>query len=120
MMTIGERIRQLREEKDISLRELAKTIGVSPAFLSDVELGRRNPSDKHLDAIARGLSTVLDDLRAYDTRLPMRDLRRMAMSDPQYGFAFRQLIDRNISPQELLDFIKEQRKADGEETEDAQ
>ena len=64
MMTIGERIRQLREEKDLSLRELAKTIGVSAAFLSDVELGRRYPSDKHLSAITRALGSTLEDLRA--------------------------------------------------------
>jgi transcriptional regulator with XRE-family HTH domain len=119
MMTIGEKIRQLREDKDLSLRELAKTIGVSAAFFSDVELGRRYPSDKHLAAIARALDTTLDELQAYDTRPPMRALRRMTLSNPQYGLAFRQLIDHNISPQELLDFIKERRK-DDEEAEDEQ
>lgn len=119
MMTLGERIRQLREDKDQSLRELARAVGVSAAFLSDVELGRRFPSDKHLAAIARALDTTLDDLEAYDTRPPMRDLRRMTHSNPQYGLAFRQLIDHNISPQELLDFIREQRK-DDEEAEDGQ
>lgn len=119
-MTIGERIRQLREEKDISLRELAREIGVSAAFLSDVELGRRYPSDKHLATIVRVLGTTRDDLRAYDTRPPMRDLRRMALSNPQYGLAFRQLIEGNISPQEILDFVNEHRKEDDEEAEDAQ
>ncbi len=121
MITIGERIRQLREGKDMSLRELAKAVGVSAAFLSDVELGRRYPSDKHLSAIARALGTTLEDLKAYDTRPPMRDLRRMTLSDPQYGYAFRQLIDRNISPQQLLEFIKEQQekeKGNGEEAGD--
>lgn len=114
-MTIGERIRQLREVKDLSLRELAKTVGISAAFLSDVELGRRYPSDKHLAAIAQALGAMLSDLKDYDTRPPMRDLRRITLSDPQYGLAFRQLIDRNITSQELLDFIKEQRKEDSEE-----
>jgi len=117
-MTIGERIRQLREVKDLSLRELAKTVGISAAFLSDVELGRRYPSDKHLAAIARALGTMLGDLKDYDTRPPMRDLRRITLSDPQYGLAFRQLIDSKITSQELLDFIKEQRKEHSEETDD--
>ena len=113
MKTIGERIRQLREGKDISLRELAKTVKVSAAFLSDVELGRRYPSDKHLDALAEGLNILVDELKAYDTRPPMRELRRMAQADPQYGFAFRQLIDHDISPQDLINFINEQRKGNG-------
>ncbi len=113
MITIGERIRQLREDKDMSLRELAKTIGVSAAYLSDVELGRRYPSDKHLRAIVRALGTPLEELKAHDTRPPMRDLRRMTLSDPEYGYAFRQLIDRNISPQELLEFVEKQKKGRG-------
>ncbi len=113
MTTIGERIRQLREDKDMSLRELAKAIGVSAAFLSDVELGRRYPSDKHLRAIAQALGTPLKELKAHDTRPPMRDLRRMTLSNPEYSYAFRQLIDRNISPQELLEFVEKQQKKRG-------
>ena len=94
----------------MSLRELAKKVGVSAAFLSDIELGRRNPSDKYLSAIAKALDTPLDELKQYDTRPTMRDLRRKTISDPQFGFAFRQLIDKKITPQELLDFIGERNK----------
>ena len=39
MKTLGEHIRELREERDLSLRELATKIQVSAAFMSDVELG---------------------------------------------------------------------------------
>ena len=34
MKTLGERIRELREKQDLSLRELAGKIGVSAAFMS--------------------------------------------------------------------------------------
>ena len=67
-----------------------------------------------MPASARALGATIDELRAYDTRPPMRELRRLTLSNPQYGLAFRQLIDRNISPEELLEFIKEHRKADKE------
>lgn len=114
MLTLGERIRQLREEKDISLRELAKAIRVSPAFLSDVELGRRQLSDEHIVSLAASLETTREELQKYDTRPPMRDLRRMTAADPEYGFAFRQLIDKKISAQDLIDFIKKSpKKEDG-------
>ncbi len=111
MLTLGGRIRQLREEKDISLRELAKTIGVSAPFLSDVELGRRHPSDQHIVDLARALGTTPEEMKKHDTRPPMRDLRRMTAADPQYGFAFRQLIEKKVTPEELLRFLKSREEA---------
>jgi transcriptional regulator with XRE-family HTH domain len=106
MKSLGERIRELREERDLSLRELATTISVSAAFLSDVELGRRYPSDKHLEAIARALETTMNDLGQYDTRPPVQEFRRRTLSDPELGFAFRQVMNRKVSSKELLDFLK--------------
>lgn len=41
----GERVRELREAKKMTLRALAKALGVSAPFVSDVEHGRRMPSD---------------------------------------------------------------------------
>lgn len=106
MKTLGERIRELREEQDLSLRELAGKVGVSAAFMSDVELNRRYPSDKHLRAIARHLKAALADLKEYDTRPPVQELRKAALSDPQYGYAFRQMMDKQISAKEILEFIE--------------
>lgn len=40
----GEKLRQLREEKDLSTRECARLIGVRPSELSEAETGRRDPS----------------------------------------------------------------------------
>lgn len=44
---IGGSLRKLREDADISLRGMAKLIGLSPAFLSDCELGERRLSLGH-------------------------------------------------------------------------
>lgn len=110
MKTLGERIRELREGNDLSLRELATKMDVSAAFMSDVELGRRYLSDKHMVAVARALGTSMDDLREHDTRPPLREFRRATLSNPEYGFAFRQMMDRNISSQEILDFISQRDK----------
>lgn len=43
-LTIGTTLRSERIKKKISLRGLAKKLNISPAFLSDIELGRRNLS----------------------------------------------------------------------------
>ena len=108
--TLGQRIRELREQKDLSLRELAKQIEVSAAFLSDVELGRRYPSDKVLKSIAEKLDTAIEDLREYDTRPPVEDLKRLAITNPLYGLALRRVIDEQISPQDLINLAKKKGK----------
>ena len=108
MKTLGEHIRELREERDLSLRELATKIKVSAAFMSDVELGRRHPSDKHLVVVARALGSSLENLQRFDTRPPLREFRRATHANPEYGFAFRQMLDKRISSKELLEFIEQQ------------
>jgi transcriptional regulator with XRE-family HTH domain len=101
-MPLGERIRELREERDMSLRELAKKLGCSAAFLSDIELGRRYPSEKNLKDLAQLLSTSLTELKAHDTRAPIEEIKRLTAADPRYAVAFRTMIDRKPSPEELL------------------
>lgn len=105
MKTLGQRIRELREERDLSLRELAKKLGVSAAFLSDIELDRRHPSDNVLAKIAHLLNTSVEELRTLDTRPAVEELKRLARTDPAYGFAFRQIVEKRLTSQELLDLI---------------
>jgi transcriptional regulator with XRE-family HTH domain len=103
MKTLGERIRELRESLDLSLREFAEKLGgLSAAFLSDVELGRRHPSDKVLSAMARVLKTPLEELRKHDTRPPIEDLKRLTTSNPAYGVALRKIVDKQVSPEEII------------------
>lgn len=40
-----ESLRKVRLHKGFTLRGMAREIGLSAAFLSDVELGRRNPNE---------------------------------------------------------------------------
>ena len=110
MKTLGQRIRELRGAQDLSLRELAKKIKVSAAFLSDVELGRRYPSDKHLLELVTALKTSMEDFQQYDTRPPLEEFRRVTHSDPEYGFAFRKMMDEKISSKELLEFLANREK----------
>jgi transcriptional regulator with XRE-family HTH domain len=107
MNMLGERIRELRDKKDLSLRELAKTLNISAAFLSDIELGRRFPSDKVLAGMAKALETTVEDLRTYDTRVPVEDIKRRANSDPMLGMFLRKVIDKKISAKRLLE-VEEQ------------
>lgn len=110
MKTLGERIRELREAHDWSVRELAKKLKLSAPFLSDVELGRRHPSDDVLERIASILGTTTADLNQYDQRPPVQELKRIAAKDPAMGFALRKIVDEEIDSDELLDFIERRTK----------
>jgi transcriptional regulator with XRE-family HTH domain len=110
MKTLGERIRELREQKDISLRELAKKLAVSPAFLSDIELGRRYPSDEVLARIAKELGSTVESLKQYDTRPPIEELKKMAAANPLMGVALRRVAEKKVSASDLIDFLNKEGK----------
>ena len=55
MNSIGDYIRQQREQAKISLRQLAEQAGVSNPYLSQIERGLRKPSVDILQQIAKGL-----------------------------------------------------------------
>jgi transcriptional regulator with XRE-family HTH domain len=111
MKTLGQRIRELREAKDISLREFAKKLGdLSPPFVSDIELGRRFPSEKVLEKIAHILEEPIEELRRYDSRPPIEELKRLSASDPTYGFALRKVVDGEISAEDLMKFANKKQK----------
>ena len=106
MEGIGPFIRKRRDELDLSLRELAKKLDCSPAFISDIELGRRHPSDKVLIEIAKILKVKADDIRNMDVRPPIDDIKRVTQDDPTFALAFRTFIDKNIKADELLEWMK--------------
>jgi transcriptional regulator with XRE-family HTH domain len=53
--SIGEYIREQREQAKISMRQLAQAAGVSNPYLSQIERGLRKPSADILQQIAKGL-----------------------------------------------------------------
>lgn len=111
MKSLGERIRELRDERDLSLRELCKAAGdISPAFLSDIELGRRHPSEQVLKDIAKALKTDFNELKQHDTRPAVEEMKRRALSNPTMGFAFRRMLDADVSPEELLKLANDKEK----------
>jgi transcriptional regulator with XRE-family HTH domain len=53
--SIGEYIKDQREQAKISLRQLAAAAGVSNPYLSQIERGLRRPSAEILQQIAKSL-----------------------------------------------------------------
>lgn len=59
---VGARIRQARLERGLSLRGLARQIGVSASLVSQIETGKSQPSVSTLYAITTALSISLESL----------------------------------------------------------
>lgn len=56
---VGQKLKQRRDELNLSLRALAGQTGLSAAFLSQIERGVCNPSLNSLSRIASSLSVPL-------------------------------------------------------------
>lgn len=86
---MGDHLRSARRAHDLSLRELADRLGVSPSLISQVETGRAKPSVSTLYAIASELNVSLDELLFNDPDRPAGRRRpRVARPDalvPQSG-----------------------------------
>ena len=54
-MNIGSQIKAIRKAKNVSQKDLAKKIGISNTYLSDIENSRCFPSIKTLYRISKGL-----------------------------------------------------------------
>lgn len=110
MKTMGQFIRELRENQEISLREMSRKLELSAAFLSDVELGRRFPAPDTLIEIAKLLKCDIAELQARDPRPPIDELKRIAENDPQYALALRAMVSNDVTGQELLEMLKQKSK----------
>lgn len=62
MSTLGNRIKFLREQKDINQSEFAKILGIANSTLSQYETGQRIPSDEIKLKIANYFKVTIDYL----------------------------------------------------------
>jgi len=53
----GKQIRDMREEKNLSLSELARKAGLSVSYLSEIERGHKTPSIKIIEKLCSALNT---------------------------------------------------------------
>ena len=52
------------------------------------------------------LGVTVDELKKYDTRPPLDELKRIAASDPTFGFALRTVIEKKVTADELMNLAK--------------
>jgi transcriptional regulator with XRE-family HTH domain len=87
-LSVGDRLRRLREEHGYSMRQLARRASVSPSLISEVERGRVEPSISVLKRLSTSLDTTLtyffSEPRSDDDRVVRADARR-TLRQPRTG-----------------------------------
>ena len=106
LKSLADVIKQSREKLGLSIRELARLTEVSAPFLSDIELGRRFPSDEVLVRMAKTLKLPVETLKQHDTRVSISSLKKLIDSSPTWSFALRTVAERasegKLKPEDLL------------------
>ncbi|MDF2923636.1 MAG: hypothetical protein K0R57_2550 [Paenibacillaceae bacterium] len=59
---LGERIRKIRKEKDLSQEQLGERAGLSEKYIGQVERGEKNLTIESQYKIAHGLNLTLEEL----------------------------------------------------------
>src|SRR6516164_4350306 len=117
MNTIGDYIRQQREQAKFSLRQLAQAAGVSNPYLSQIERGLRKPSADILQQIAKGLRISAEALYVQAGILEDRSadsgVRSALLADPQLSERQKQVLI------EIYESFRRENAATGPATADA-
>ena len=94
--SIGDYIREQREQARISMRQLAQSAGVSNPDLSQIERGLRKPSADILQQIAKGLRISAEALYVQagilDDRPADSGVRSALLADPELSERQKQVL----------------------------
>jgi transcriptional regulator with XRE-family HTH domain len=98
-MTFGERVRELRKAKNLTLRDLAAKVKVNFTYLSKIENHKLDFGDYPGEGLIRKLAKVLgaeeDELLLLAEKIP-DDIRRRVVQRPDAFRKFASLDDKTI------------------------
>lgn len=118
-MLFGEFIKEKRTSQGINLRKFATLVDIAPAYLSDIEKGKRNsPSSEIMCKIAEVLNlseediAIMQDLAANDRPNSVApDICEYVTSNDSVRVALRKARALNLSNQDWIKIIEEMEKA---------
>lgn len=96
---IGERVKKLREEKKMSMTELADKAGVAKSYLSSLERNlQTNPSIQFLEKISSVLNIPVDAL--------LYDAQNKETLDNDWMRIVEEAMNSGVSKQQFREFIE--------------
>lgn len=119
-LNFGDFIAKKREERRITLREMARRLDVSAPFLSDVEKDRRNPFDSdRLEKVTGILELnkqereLMYDLAGKRRNTVAPDLPEYIMERDYVSAALRTARDLDAGEEEWMKFVEELKRRKG-------
>lgn len=101
IMMIGDRIKQLRKNKGLTLSELAEQAGVAKSYLSSIERNlQSNPSVHFLEKI----SSVLDV--PVNTLINGENEEHTNVLDPEWMLLVQEAMNSGVSKEEFRQFLE--------------
>ena len=82
---MGKRIRDLRQRRGLTQRELAELSGLSESALRSYELGDRYPKERHLDRIAHALRVRPEVFEDHDITTVDQVIHALFNLEEQFG-----------------------------------
>ena len=107
--TLGEIIREGRLAQKLGLRELARELGITPSYLSDIENDRRVPSEDVLRKLAARLNLDVDHLLALAGRFG-DDAERYMKRNPSVGVLFRRISENKLKEDDIQKLVDQVEK----------
>jgi transcriptional regulator with XRE-family HTH domain len=103
--SLGEVLRDARVKTDMSLRDLAKKLDITPSYISDIENDRRVPAEEVLQLFADALGLDHDDLMAMAGRIG-EGAERYLKKEPAAGVLFRRISDKGLKSDDIQKLIR--------------
>ncbi|MBI5531795.1 MAG: helix-turn-helix transcriptional regulator [Deltaproteobacteria bacterium] len=108
---LGERIKRVRQERRLGLRETATKLNISATYLSRIETCQEAspPAEKVIRGLAELLQDDFDELMQLAGRVP-QDVENVIKGDPRMPEFLRTARDANVSGEDLLEMLRTKRK----------
>jgi transcriptional regulator with XRE-family HTH domain len=98
--TLGDILREARLAKKLGLRELAREMGITPSYVSDIENDRRIPSEEVFRKLSTRLDLNADELLALAGRFS-EEAERYMKRNPSVGMLFRRITENKLKEDEI-------------------
>lgn len=111
---LGERLKRIRQERELGLRETAAKVGISSTYLSRIENCQdpTPPKEKVIRDLAAVLEDDFDELMRLAGRVP-EDVQKVLKADPQMATFLRTARQQKVTGTELLEMLDARKKRGG-------
>ncbi len=88
-LVLGMKLKGLRQERGLTLQEVARRAGASVSYLSEIESGKKYPKPEKLVVLAAVMGVAYDDLVSLKVAEPLEGLRAALTSPFLRAFPFK-------------------------------